>query len=258
LTGALLQNAQRAANVTLHAAVAHYAEATLADGVADFTGGLAAYVAQRGSAGPWPSGTSTSAPKSACAAAAVQTTCQFRYIVSAAITGASVPAGISGGEAAANLQSAAIDEQRVSAAVTVTVIGADGVALGSRTRALTYRVFSSAPFAIVSGSRDSAAVEGAQSTAQGDTGGAIAAGTPPTAVSADDTRIHVRLTCSTVVADVVPFVNDQQPVGNDGLPWGNAPQAAYETPCTTADAPADAFRDERWNNGDTNATGWSQ
>ena len=58
--------------------------------------------------------------------------------------------------------------------------------------------------------------------------------------------------------NVVPFANDQQVAGNDGLPWGNAAQAAYETPCTSADSPADVFRDERWTNGDANASAWTQ
>jgi hypothetical protein len=259
LTGAVLENGQRAARVALDAAVARYAAATLADGIADFTTGLAAFVAAHGTGGPWPAATSVSAPKSACAAAPAPAACPFRYIVSAVITGAMVPDDDSGAVTATNVQSEAIDEGRLSAAVTVTIVGADGkTALGSRTRMLTYRVFGSAPFAVISGARDSAAVDGAQSAAPGDSGGTIATVGTPADAGVDDTRIHVRLTCSTVIDGVVPFVNDQQAAGNDGLPWGNAPAAAYEAPCSTPDVPADAFRDERWTNGDGNATGWSQ
>jgi len=261
LTGALLENSARGAKIALDAAVARYSDITMADAVADFTHGLAAVVERNGAGGPWSYEPSTSAPKSACAAQ-TQPSCPFHYRIRATITAGSGTGASGGADSASNLQAAVINEQRVSASVTVTIVGSTGAMLGARTRFLTYRVFDTAPYAIVSGSRDSATAIGAASAAQGDSGGA--AGTSgadpasPAPSGFDDTRIHVRLTCRTVITDVVPFANDQQPAGNDGLPWGNAAQAAYEAPCPAADASADVFRDERWGNGDTNATGWTQ
>jgi len=258
LTGALLANGLRAAKIAQHADVARYSAVTIADGVADFTHGLAQFVALHGSGGPWPLKPSHSALRSACSADAA---CPFEYAVSGVITAASA-ASTSGADAAPNLQAAAIDEQRVSAIVTVSIIGRAGVTVGTRTRFLTYRVFTTAPYAVISGSRDVAAPGGAPSSgAQGDTGGTAGdpapidpAATPPPG----DTRIHVRLTCGTVSPNVVPFANDQQAAGNDGLPWGDTAQAAHESPCVGADAWADDFRDEHWGNGDANASGWTR
>jgi hypothetical protein len=249
LTGALLENSLRTAKSTLAAAVARYSDVALADGVADFTAGLAQVVRLRGASTSWSHEPSTSGLKSGCSAAPAQR-CPFRYTIRASVTSASDTGAASGVDAAPNLQAAVIDEQRVSALVSVTIVGTAGTPLGTRTRFLTYRVFDTAPYAVISGSRDIATVNGTRSAAQGDSGGA--------AGSADDTRIHVRLTCRTVIADLVAFSNDQQVAGNDGLPWGNTAQAAYEAPCAGADAPADVFRDERWGNGDTNDSGWTQ
>jgi hypothetical protein len=261
LTGALLENSMRGAKAALGAAVARYSDITMADAVADFTHGLAGVVERNGAGGPWSSEPSTSALKSACAAE-TPASCPFHYRIRATITAGSSSAAAGGADAASNLQAAVINEQRVSARVTVTIVGSTGATLGTRTRFLTYRVFDTTPYAVISGSRDSAAAIGAASAAQGDSGGAPGtSGVDPASPAAsgfDDTRIHVRLTCRTIIKGVVPFTNDQQPAGNDGLPWGNAAQAAYEAPCPAADAPADVFRDERWGNGDTNATGWTQ
>jgi hypothetical protein len=249
LTGALLDNSARAVAIAHGAEVARYSDAAIADGVADFTAGLGAFVAAHGPDGPWPTATAASAPRSACAPAA-GTGCAFTYVIRGTITNASAPGDAAAGDAAPNLQSSVIDEQRVSAVVSIELRG-PAATVATRTRFLTYRVFATAPYAIVSGSRDIATVNGSAAAAQGDSGGAAGTGSA-------DTRIHVRLSCRTVTPDVVPLVNDQQAPGNDGLPWGNAAGAAYEAPCTIPDAPADAFRSEHWQNGDTNTSGWTQ
>jgi hypothetical protein len=262
LTGAVLENAAHAERVEQHAAVASYSNVSIADGVADFSHGLAQFVERRGTGGPWPRKPIVSALKSACDARAAQD-CPFRYYITATITAASAETETSGSDAAPNLQAAVIGEQRVSAIVSVTVTGSTGTPeLGTRTRYLTYRVFETAPFAMISGSGDTAAANGTQSEAQGDSGGSAGDQTPGAskqrAADFDDTRIHVRLTCGTVIPGVVPNVNDQQVAGNDGLPWGNTANAAHEAPCTTTETPADVFRDEQWTNGDTNSTGWTR
>jgi hypothetical protein len=261
LTGALLENSLQAAKSASTSSVAQFSDVAIADGVADVTSGLAQVVRIHGASTSWSGEASTSALKSGCNAGATQS-CPFRYTIRATVTSASsasTPA--QGSDPANNLQAAAIDEQRVSALVTVAIVGENGALLGTRTRFLTYRIFDTAPYAVISGSRDLATVNGTRSAAQGDSGGASGATAPgggSPAAGIDDTRIHVRLTCRTVIAGVVPFTNDQQVAGNDGLPWGNAANAAYEAPCAGPDAPADDFRDERWGNGNTNRSGWTQ
>jgi hypothetical protein len=175
----------------------------------------------------------------------------LKYVISATITAASSGSGDAGPDGAAtatNLQAAAIDEQRVAATVTATISSANGTVVATRTRQVTYRVLTAPPYALVAGVRDVATVGTPSGTTQGDTGGQRAGA---------DTRIHVRLTCTTVTPAIVPFVNDQNPAGNDGLPWGNHAAGAYEVPCATADEPVDAFHDERWSGGDASRTGWS-
>jgi hypothetical protein len=263
LTGALLETSILGAKAAQNAAITRYSDVTIADGVADFTRGLATLGPAHATRGPGPRGTSRSAVRSGCAPDAAA--CPFSYTISATITAASNDGDSLGdgdsiaGDSALNVQAAAIDEQRVSARVTTSVMGPESTTLGTRTRFLTYRVFMTAPYALVSGSRDGATVIGAAAAAQGDSGGAASAtgARPAGPATFDDTRIHVRLACATVTAAVVPFVNDQQLAGNDGLPWGNAPRAAYEAPCASPDAPVDDFVDERWTNGDTDASGWT-
>ena len=127
------------------------------------------------------------------------------------------------------------------------------------------------PYALVSGSRDTTTVDGARTTAQGDSGGLAAPSDtnavdpnaqPPAAGSAaaqHDTRIHAQLACRTAIADLDPAKhNDQQPAGNDNLPWGNANAQAHEAPCLQPALPADAFAPKIWTNGNTNASGWTQ
>jgi hypothetical protein len=258
LTGVLLENSVRADRVEQHAAVDRYSDVAIADGVADFTHGLAGFVERHGTAGPWPRNPAQSPLKSACESISTAA-CPFRYAITATITAASAADAGSGTDAATNLQAAVIDEQRVSAIVSATVTGPAGNPLGTRTRYLTYRVFDTAPFAVISGSGDSAAANGAQSSAEGDSGGA--AGGPartPKGDELEDTRIHVLVTCGTIIPNVVANVNDQQVAGNRGLPWGNAANAAHETACQTKETSADVFRDERWLNGDGNSSGWTR
>ncbi len=261
LSGALLDSGIRTAKAAQSQAVARYADVAMTGAIADFGGGLAAYVARHGPDGPWPEKPSVSGERSGCPADPVH--CPFTYVVSAAITAASSPSDAAGSDTggsdmAPNLQAATIDEQRVSAAVSVRIVAPNGTALGTRTRLLTYRVFATAPYAVVSGSRDRATIDGSASAAQGDSGGeapVVADGGATEGFA--DTRIHVQLDCATVIPDVVPLRNDQQVAGNDGLPWGNAAQAAYEVPCATPAVAADAFRSEHWTNGDTDASGWT-
>src|SRR5450631_440465 len=108
LTGALLENELRTAKVTLHTAVAQYSDVTIADGVADFTHGLARVVARDGAGGPWSREPSNSALKSACAAQAAER-CPFRYRIRGTITASSGGLGGGGSDAAPNLQAAVIN-----------------------------------------------------------------------------------------------------------------------------------------------------
>lgn len=268
LAGAVLENGLFAAKIALHDSVARSSDVAISNGVANYTAGLANYVKAHGTNGPWPNGTSFAFPQDLCDATIAPQSCPFSATIDARISGASGGASaVPGSDPALNLQRTAIGEERVSAVLTATISSKAGVVLGTRTRLLTYRVFTAAPYAIVSGSLDTAAISGSPATGQGDSGGAL----PPTADAPEapaapesanpaplaDTRIHVVLTCSTAIPNLRAGRNDQQAIGNDGLDWGNAPHAAYETPCHRESSPADSFADESWTSRAEPAAGWT-
>ncbi len=270
LATALFESSFATARIARDRTAARYADVAVTDAVADFTAGLAAYVKVHGSSGPWPAQPSDSYPKALCGGESISAACPYSYVIHAAITdAANVPAPGMAGEAAVNVQTT-IGESRLSASVSATLSGPQGTVVATRTRLLTYRVLSVMPYAFVSGSRDTTTAGGTRTTAQGDTGGLSApsdssatdsTGGQPSidrAAALHDTRIHVQLTCRTAIVDADPKKhNDQQPIGNDDLPWGNAAGAAHEAPCLQPAAPADAFSDTGWTNGNTNASGWT-
>ncbi len=271
-TGTVLTQAVVASKLALQSSVARYLEAAGSDGVADLTAGMQYYVKHAGAAGPWPIGAdeSRSPRRSVCAQSVPSDECPFTYDVAARITGATT-AGTAGGpgtDVALNLQSAVIDEQRVSAMVTVRLYARQSdKMLGSRTRYLTYRVLNSAPYAIISGVRDGTTVDGLASSAQGDTSGTPAIPMSngqvgdilaPSVVRPDeyrDSTLKIRITCSTINDTTKP----QAPPGNEGTSWGvGAP--GFELPCQPDNAvDANGFSTQtHWQNGNSDLGSWTE
>jgi hypothetical protein len=270
-TATILTQALVASKIALHATVARYLEAASGDAVADLTGGMQYYVKHAGAAGPWlVEGSESRSPRRpVCAETVASGECPFSYDISARVTGSTTGTAPGGGtDVALNLQSAVIDEQRVSAQVTVRLYARDSdKILGSRTRYLTYRVLNSAPYAIISGVRDGTTVNGLAASAQGDTSGTAALtiknGTisdnpAPQVDSPDayrDSTVQVRMICSTI--------NDasrlQSPPGNENTPWGVS-ALGLEQPCQPDSSyDINAFQDRRpWQNGNAGSTGWTE
>jgi hypothetical protein len=271
-TGTILTQAVVASKVALQASVARYLEAAAGDGVADLTAGMQYYVKYAGSAGPWQagSGESRSPRRPVCAETVAPDECPFTYDIAAHVTGSTTasPATGAGTDVALNLQSAVIDEQRVSAQVTVHLYPRQSdKAIGSRTRYLTYRVFNSAPYAIISGVRDGTSDNGLATSAQGDTSGTPAkpvlgpgladAHTPRTDApdAYRDSRLQIQMVCSTINDPSQP----QASPGNEGTMWGvSAP--GIELPChLLASYNANAFIERSaWKNGNAQLTGWDE
>lgn len=270
-TGTILTQAVVASKLSLQKTVARYLEAAAGDGVADLTGGIQYYVKHAGASGPWHIATdeSRSPRRAVCAEDTASDTCPFTYDVAARITGATTTGTATGAgtDVALNLQSAVIDEQRISAQVTVRLYArqSDKI-LGSRTRYLTYRVFNSAPYAIISGVRDGTTVNGLATSAQGDTSGTPAQLIDSATSTADrlmpttsipgnyrDSTVKIQLTCSLING----ASNPQSSPGNEGTRWGtNAP--GFELPCNpNASINANTFLPAKaWLNGNTELTGW--
>jgi hypothetical protein len=271
-TGTILTQAVVASKIALQASVARYLEAAAGDGVADLTAGMQYYVKYAGSAGPWQAGAgeSRSPKRPVCAETVAPDECPFTYDIAARVTGSTTASSATGAgtDVAINLQSAVIDEQRVSAQVTVRLYPRQSdKAIGSRTRYLTYRVFNSAPYAIISGVRDGTTENGLATSAQGDTSGAPpllqpAAGSErpiPDIANPDlyrDTTIKLSVTCSTIN----PAIEPQAPPGNEGLPWGVDAENGYELSCNGGESlQLDMFSAERsWQNGNTRDLRWAE
>ncbi len=271
-TATILMQSLVASKIALQTAVSRYLEAETSDGIADLTTGIQYYVKHAGAAGPWQiaNGESRSPQRSACGEALATEQCPYVYDVAARITGSSTGShGDGGTDVAWNLQSSVVDEQRVSAQVTVRLYAHESQRmLGSRTRYLTYRVFNSAPYAIVSGVRDGTTINGLASSAQGDTSGTVSATLVSGAQHGDvlqpnvlyperyrDTTVKVRIECATM--------NDtahlQSAPGNEGTPWGTS-SSGFELPCSAGifDSLDKLSSQRSWQNGNMNSTGWSE
>ncbi|HEV3156611.1 MAG TPA: hypothetical protein VGZ00_04630, partial [Candidatus Baltobacteraceae bacterium] len=113
---------------------------------------------------------------------------------------------------------------------------------------LVFRVFNTAPYAIVSGMRDMTTVIGKVGQTVGDTGGNVQelGGSVPVVVvhptpnpsnpsAYTDTTVHAYIHCVNVTN---PF-DPQDPRENDGLPWDGVQGKAYGLSC--AGIPAKPF-----------------
>ncbi|MFZ1126130.1 MAG: hypothetical protein WAN59_13415 [Candidatus Baltobacteraceae bacterium] len=245
---ALLTNGLLSTRAAFHGLTSRYLDAAMSESEAQATAQLRAIVRNGGTEGPWPAGAQSLAAGSLCAAASASPgACPFTYQASWQITGSSSPPASPspGPDLAANLQIGVIDEQRVSAAVTLTMAGRSSLEpVASRTRFLTIRVLRLPPYAIVSGVRDYETVNGLFQAAEGDTGGTPAhpgntmlgihdqpAPDPGAPDRYRDTTIQVVAKCHQVlpIADPMSANRSSQ---NDGLPWGINAEQAYEAPCT--------------------------
>jgi hypothetical protein len=244
LGSALLMNGLLSTRVAFHELTARYLDAAMTESVAQATASLRTFVQRNGTNGPWPSGVQSLTSGALCDSNASAATCPFTYQASWQITGSSsaLASPSPGPDLAQNLQINAINEQRVSAQVTLTMTGSSSHEdIGSRTRYLTIRVLRLAPYAIVSGLRDYQTVNGRFGAAEGDTGGTPKRILPgeasddsaPNASYPDkyhDTTIQVVVKCHNVLPVIQPH-NSNSSKQNDGLPWGTSLGLAYEAPC---------------------------
>ncbi len=287
--------------ISARAALARFAaqsmDVALHDSLVRFTSDVRAIVAAQGASGPWP-GSQQSDPyphdpaalQPVCAGTPETKACPFAYTFAWSIAGhtnASVAVAPGGPDTAENLQRAVIDEERVAGSVTVRLLDRHGQLVATRTRFVTLRVFDTAPYAIVSGVRESDTLDGTRTAAQGDTGGTPAragAGVLADAPSPDpanpdryrDTRIKVDMDCveqSPSFDENNPYA-DNSTAGDDGLPWGVS-GSAFEVPCNPGYAnqitqnappgkeyptnpfPLDAFAQASWATGDNSNGAWS-
>lgn len=284
--GALLTSALVSAKATLHATATRAVSSALGRGTNDVRAWAANFVARNHARAHWPVSVRISDPEPVCDSCSLRVSLAYRVTGSttAPTTGSEGGSGLGTAE---NLQTL-VDEQRVAVEVTATVSNTAGVVLGKGTRELTLRVFDAAPWAVVTGARDLSTVLGSVHAAEGDTGGAAPSPGGTAAPAAPDPRdpsayknttIGVMMTCANSTANndqSAPFA-DNQPPGNNSMPWGvQARGRAFEAPCSPsyaitlvpsdADVPKDgnyrvgSFRPaQSWSNGSRTApSGWPQ
>jgi hypothetical protein len=268
---AILTSTLITAKVAAQQLVARTMTTELANGTIDFVNWARFYVSRHGATALWPASVTTLPSTSICTTTEA---CHLFASVSFHILGGTA-ASTNGPDPATNLEQA-VSENRISGAVTVSVSNNEGTTIASRTRFETVRVFDAAPYAIVTGMRDSVAMAGSALAGQGDTGGYRSVGEPefeppPNPDSPwreKDTSIHVTMNCSNSAENKDqqnPF-NDNHPPGNDNLPWGVSGGTAFEAPCSpeyslepTPAIPPDALLPvgNTYNIDSFNATGWS-
>jgi hypothetical protein len=245
LGSALLMNGLLSTRAAFNGLTTRYLDAAMTESVAEATAQLRAFVQSNGTEGPWPTGMQSLGSGTLCDSNASASACPFVYQASWQITGSSSPftGPTAGPDLAQDLQINAIDEQRISAQVNLTMAGrSTPETIGSRTRFLTIRVLRLPPYVIVSGIRDYQTVNGRFGAAEGDTGGIPTNpeiyGHPRDQSSPDpsapdqyrDTTIKVVVKCRDAHPSSAPFgTNDLRQ--NDGLPWGTLARQAHEASC---------------------------
>jgi hypothetical protein len=244
LAGALLTSALVNVKVASHEATARLTTAALARGTDEFVNWAQRYVSKYGASAAWPTSTNTDEPTPACPSNTqnAEPACTWFVTVAYEVTGSS-EGSTSGPDPATNLQSA-LNENRISGAVTVTITNFKGDIVGSRTRIVTLRIFEASPFAVLTGSRETTAIAGAVNAEQGDSAGynnaveALSHATPDPANPSlvKNTSIAVTMSCANSAANnsnVRPLLDNKAP-GNDNKPWGASGGSGFEAPCAPA------------------------
>jgi hypothetical protein len=246
LAGSLVTGALIDVKVATNQAVARATSEALGRGTDEFVNYAQLYVAHHGASSSWPTARVTDQPAPICPASMTAAgTCAEFATISYAVVGSSA-GSTSGPDPAQNLQ-VAVNENRIAGTVTATITSADGTIQGSRTRAVTLRIFDASPFAVLTGARDATTIAGSVGAGEGDTGGyrvdarAQFNATPNPAYpwAAKDTSIEVSMTCSNSANNsnqTQPSQDNHSP-GNDSTMWGKSGGTGFEAPC----APTYAF-----------------
>ncbi len=304
---ALLTSTLVSAKAAFHRAVIHKSETAMSDATAQFVTWAQNYVIKNGTEAPWPTGMqpqggpisenlctgsliSGNTP-SESGAVSSSGKCPLMATMEWTVTGSSAAsiahAVQSAAASTAQNLSASLDEQRISATVTVIITSASGkTVLVNHSRELTARIFDAIPHVAITGTHDVSTEVGDIHASEGDTAGAIqrtdVTVAPPHANSPTnftDTRIVTDIDCANSNAD-----NNQQNPNADGdavyfdrsrRVYGNLAWA-FEAPCSpryhidTTGAPSDytlargriytssAATSKPWHKSDENASSYSQ
>ncbi|MBC5800802.1 MAG: hypothetical protein GIW94_12660 [Candidatus Eremiobacteraeota bacterium] len=306
---ALLTSTLVSAKAAFHRAVIHKSDTAMSDATAQFAAWAQNYVSKYGTEAAWPSGMQPqSGPisedlctgKVLSATTSTQpgtpstgSTCPLMATMEWTVTGSSAtPTSHSAPTAATSIAqnlSVSLDEQRISATLTVIITSPSGrTVFANHSREVTARIFDALPYVAVTGTRDVSTEAGTVHASEGDTGGyhgsasdqfteAVPTENHPSWFN--DTRIVTTIDCSnstsnrnqsspTADGNAVYFDRSRRTYGN--LAW------VFETPCApkyqidTTGAPTDfqsprgsiygtdAGSTEPWHKSDQNVSAYSQ
>jgi len=307
---ALLTSTLVSAKAAFHRAVIHKSETAMSDATAQFVTWAQDYVAKHGTEAPWPSGTQPQTgpiaedlctgkvvpenTSSQLGARQQSGACPLMATMEWTVTGSSAATTAHAAQTPAmstaqNL-SASLDEQRISATLTIIIADASGRAIfANHSREVTARIFDAVPFVAVTGSRDVSTEVGDIHASEGDTGGSSQLGQAqgqsavyPTEVAPaayTDTQITTAIDCGNSAQN--GSRNDPYADGNrvyfdrSRRQYGNVAWA-FEAPCTpqytidTNGAPADyhavqgnvyatnAATTKPWRKADEDVSGYSR
>ncbi len=269
MTTSILGGELSYAKASAHLAVAREAESALTLGEAQLLAALQAAVAANldagNAAGDGIDGTFTRSASGAISGSNVT------YATYAQINGVTGQSGSS--DTAQNVQTSSLgQEQRLSAVVSVELLGAPpgNALLAKRSRLVTIRIFSVAPYAAVDSARDVATMDDTGGAAEGDSAGTLAAPgdvTTPDPSQPDlyhDTTIKVRHQCAG------PDTGGTDP-GTFGYQWGLGGAPAVDSACVPTPPPwaqspppppppglGDTFAAQQWGNSNLNQSGWTR
>ena len=304
---ALLTSTLVSAKAAFHRAVIHKSETAMSDATAQFVSWAQNYVTKYGTEAPWPTGMQPqSGPISedlctgkvlsgnalgAPGASPSNGTCALMATMEWTVTGSSAttalrPVQTAATSTAQNL-SVSLDEQRISATLTVIITNASGkTVFANHSRELTARVFDASPYVAVTGTRDVSSEVGDIRASEGDTGGfrelrnAYASSGPneQAPASLSDTRILTTIDCTNSAGNdnqTDPYVDrnnvyfDRSTRTYGNLAWAYEATCAPKYEINTAGAPSEyepaqnnvylsrAAATKTWQKSDENAGGYS-
>ena len=247
LAGAILTSSLVSARDAFHREVAAKTQTAMTDATEQFLAWARGNISANGTEQNWKGATNpTTISKSMCINA---TACRFyqttRWIVTGATTGNSPQKGSNQSTSTAHNLATAVDEQRLSATVSVAVSDMTGHNIyGGRALEITARLFEAAPYIVVTGVRDLTSESGVSRSSEGDSGGVNdttqngkALATPSTIYPARyiNTVIIASLNCENTLA-----FNEANPTATVDRGNGNIVQTrqggsmawSFQLPCT--------------------------
>lgn len=202
ISGTLLTNTLMTAKKSLHDLLLAKTQIAMNNSVGDFETWAVQRVRSSNTQTTWPT-TFTRNIKSTCGSPTCQYWVYSQWLVTGATTLIPRQANSTTNNATAINLATAVDEQRISAQITVSIDDASGkTTFASATRDITARTLNVAPYVVITGLKDSGTASGQARSVEGDTGGFndtkkvdLASPDGDRPASKTDTRIHTDVDC---------------------------------------------------------------